>query len=290
LAPIYYASVFFLVNECNNALLAASSASTEKWSLVWSDEFDKDGAPDPAKWDYEPSTYGTGWIREGESQYHTTARRENARVENGLLVLEARKEEFTTATGRQASYTSASLVTKGRASWRYGRIEVRAKLPRGTGTWPAIWMLGDSFGGHAEWPMCGEIDIMEHVGKEPEHIYSTIHYGASREEHTASKQGLFSKPDLYSDFHVYAVEWNENRLDFFVDDSKYHSIDLAEAGVGPDNAFRHPFFLLLTLTIGGPWGGPLIDDGIFPAKFLVDYVRVYQQPLLSGEAARLSAD
>ncbi len=147
------------------------------WSLVWSDEFDYQGLPDSSKWTCEQ-----GWKRNNESQYYTVGRLENCRVEDGMLVIEARRENFATPEGKLAVYTSASLTTKDRAAWKYGRIEVRAKLPRGKGTWPAIWMLANR-SDTLHWPMCGEIDIMEHVGKEPQNVYATIHYGSKRGEH-----------------------------------------------------------------------------------------------------------
>lgn len=258
----------------------ALAAQTTDWELVWSDEFDYTGLPDRAKWGYE-----VGFVRNQELQYYTQDRPENARVENGNLVIEARRETFPNPryeagsqnwqTAREnADYTAASLVTLGKASWQYGRIEVRAKIPQGKGAWPAIWMLGTDRG-KIRWPLCGEIDIMEFVGKEPEFIHGTCHYAGEDGKHKSS--GSKTKTAApYDDFHVYAIEWNEERIDFFFDELKYFSFPLDKAGTGPENAFRKPFYLLINYAVGGSWGGA-VDPGIFPSQYLIDYVRVYQR-------------
>ena len=254
-------------------------APGSKWELVWSDEFDHDGLPDPAKWNYEE-----GYIRNQEKQYYTRERKENARVENGLLVIEGRKEQFKNPRHRPGStnyrsanefadYTAASLVTSKKASWLYGRIEVRAKLPQGQGVWPAIWMLGDNentFG----WPRCGEIDIMEFVGHDPNHVHATLHYSLDGKH--KSNGSKLETPAPYDDFHLYAMEWNKDRMDFFFDDKKYHTFELNTADEKGENPFRKPQFLMINLALGGEWGGK-IDDAIMPQKYLIDYVRVYRE-------------
>ena len=151
-------------------IAVASGVAAAERKLVWSDEFNYQGLPDPAKWGYE-----TGFVRNHESQYYTKERKENARVENGHLVIECRKEQFTPANHVPVNYTAASLITQNKASWQYGRIEVRAKLPHGKGVWPAIWMLGTNIT-QVGWPRCGEIDIMEFIGKEPKNIFGTLHF------------------------------------------------------------------------------------------------------------------
>ena len=249
---------------------AGDAVGGQKWRLVWSDEFDSEGLPDSAKWGYE-----TGFVRNNESQYYTKARLENARVENGCLILEGRKESFLPEKGTSAEYTSASITTRNKASWKYGRVEARAKLPQGRGVWPAIWMLGTSYGNDADWPMCGEIDILEFVGKVPDTIYAAVHYGLSREGHK-TEQGKHVSSNLPNDFHVYSMEWTEERIDFFIDGAPYHSFRLDQAGAGNQNPFRKPFYLILNLALGGSWGGD-IDDSIFPQKYLIDYVRVYER-------------
>lgn len=249
------------------------------WELVWADEFDYEGLPDPARWDYEE-----GFVRNRELQYYTRARLENARVGNGLLTIEARRENWPNPRYRpgsdnwqeersQAAYTAASLVTRYQWAWTYGRFEIRAKLPHGQGIWPAIWTLGanrDTLG----WPACGEIDIMEFVGKEPDHVHATVHYGTKTDHRFL--HGQVVTPSPFADFHRYAVEWFPDRIDFFFDDDRYHRFLVDAAGPGPDNPFRQPHYLLLNLALGGSWGGEL-DDAVLPQQYLIDYVRVYRQ-------------
>jgi beta-glucanase (GH16 family) len=255
------------------------------WKLVWSDEFDEPGLPNPARWGYE-----VGFIRNNESQYYTRARKENARVENGRLVIEARKERWPVerpagkATARRtrqsrdhAEYTSASLTTQGKAAWTYGRVEVRAKLPSGRGTWPAIWMLGTNIG-EVGWPACGEIDIMEFVGYDPGVVHANIHTKKYNHAINTGKGASLKLPDASEAFHVYAVEWDRDQMDFFVDEQKYFTF--RNEGTGPESwPFDRDQYLILNLAIGGGWGGRKgIDDAIFPQKYEIDYVRVYQRP------------
>ena len=261
-------------------LLLASAAPAEEWKLVWSDEFNTPGLPDKAKWDYEE-----GFERNQERQYYTRDRLENARVENGLLVIEGRKESYTPPANRKTSrsprpveYTSASLITLHRAAWRYGRIEMRAKLPAGEGVWPAFWAMGTNRTDRG-WPACGEIDIMEFIGREPDLVHGTVHFAAPGGGGHLSNGGKLQTERPSDDFHVYAIEWSADRIDFFFDDRKYHSFPIDEAGAGPDNPFRKPHYLLVNLALGGTWGGKL-DDTILPQRYLIDYIRVY-----SAEAA-----
>jgi len=272
------------IKFCAVLLFAALSASGAEWRLVWSDEFDKDGLPDPAKWNYE-----TGFLRNNEQQYYTAGRKENARVENGLLIIEARKEQFKNpgfeAAGKGtntwkrsrefADYTSASLTTRGKASWTYGRIEVRAKLPSGRGTWPAIWTLGAN--GGQGWPACGEIDIMEFVGFEPGIVHANIHTRKYNHVKKTGKGSQITIPDASEKFHVYALEWDAEQLKFFVDDHPYFTF--RNEGIGSDAwPYDKDQYLILNLAIGGEWGGQHgIDDAIFPQRYCIDYVRVYQK-------------
>jgi beta-glucanase (GH16 family) len=259
-------------------LLAGTCAHAEKWQLVWSDEFDYQGLPDKTKWDYEE-----GFVRNKESQYYTRARLENARVENGRLIIECRKEHFTPTNHAPVEYTSASLVTRNKVSWQYGRIEVRAKIPQGKGVWPAIWTLGADKS-RVGWPGCGEIDIMEFVGKQPDAIHGTVHFAVAGKHQSDGGQWVTAKP--FDDFHVYAIEWNPERIDFFFDRTKYHTVPLDKAGLGENNPFRAPHFLLINFALGGSWGGP-IDDTVLPQQYLIDYVRVFKA---SGGQADTSAD
>lgn len=243
------------------------------YQLVWSDEFstDPDGLPDPAKWNYEE-----GFIRNSESQYYTKARKENARIENGQLIIEGRKESFPNPSSqgpRVANYTSAALETQFKADWQYGRIEVKAQLPAGKGVWPAIWTLGTDIS-QVGWPRCGEIDIMELVGKEPGIIHGTLHYFINGKHNQSGSQLPVGKPD--ASFHVYATEWTPTCIDIFVDDRKYFSFDVSKADNHGDNPFHKPHYLILNLALGGTWGGP-IDDSIFPQRMTIDYVRIYQK-------------
>lgn len=262
------------------AALAWGGFAAENWKLVWSDEFEGDGLPGAKKWTNE-----VGFIRNRESQYYTAVRKENARLENGKLIIEARKEKFPNArfeAGNNrhgpefAEVTSASLTTQNIAAWKHARIEVRAKLPQGRGVWPAIWMLGTNVR-EVGWPACGEIDIMEYVGFEPDTIHANIH---TRKYNHVKKTGKGDKITVekpFADFHVYAIEWNAEKIDFFVDGKKYFTY-AKEEGAGDDAwPFNHPHYLILNLAIGGAWGGQNgIDDSIFPARYEIDYVRVYQ--------------
>ncbi|HZZ18699.1 MAG TPA: glycoside hydrolase family 16 protein [Opitutaceae bacterium] len=239
------------------------------WELVWADEFNHPGMPDPSKWTYEH-----GFIRNHEKQYYTKGRAENARVEEGMLVIEGRREDFRAKSGDTARYTSASLIAKNPMDWLYGRIEMRAKLPQGRGVWPALWMVGSDLP-RVGWPECGEIDIMEFVGKEPGNIYSTLHYQAAGLHRMNQKRLSSLAPS--DDFHVYAMEWLPERIEFFFDGNRYQSIQTDVAGTGADNPFRKPQRLIINLALGGSWGGE-IDDSALPQKYLIDYVRIYRRP------------
>jgi len=238
----------------------------DNWELVWADEFNYEGLADKNKWDYE-----VGFVRNREKQYYTKARPENARVENGTLIIESRKEKY-----EKGEYTSASLHTRHKAEWTYGRIEVRAKLPTGNGMWPAIWMLGTNRS-KIGWPACGEIDIMENVGFNPDVIQANIHtqaYNHVKGTNKGSKITCEKPSELY---HIYAIEWYEDRIDFFLDDKKYFTFQNEGAGndVWP---YDKPHYLILNAAIGGSWGGQKgIDDTIFPQKYYIDYVRVFEQ-------------
>ncbi len=263
-------------------LVLAAGAFAADWKLVWSDEFDKDGLPNPAKWTYE-----VGYVRNGESQCYTSGRKENARVEKGVLIIEARKEKIKIPEYKAGSndsrnnreytdITAASLITKGLQEWTYGRIEVRAQLPTGRGTWPAIWMLGSNID-QIGWPACGEIDIMENVGFNPDTIHANIHTKKYNHMIGTGKGARILCKKPYESFHVYAVEWFPDHMDFFLDNTKYFTFK--NEGTGRDVwPYDLPHYLILNLAIGGAWGGIKgVDDSIFPQRFLIDYVRVYQK-------------
>lgn len=246
-----------------------SAAKRNGYKLVWSDEFDGPGLPDAKKWSYEVG--GNGWGN-NELEYYTDRRPENARIENGSLIIEARKEDW-----QGKNYTSARLVTKGKAEWKYGRIEARAQLPAGRGTWPAIWMLGADIS-KVGWPRSGEIDIMEHVGFDEGVIHGTIHTEAYNHSKKTQKGQEVPIKNVTTDFHLYAIEWTADKIDFFVDNQKYYTVE--KAVLGSDVAqwpFEQPFFLILNVAVGGGWGGQKgVDESIWPQRMEVDYVRVYQ--------------
>lgn len=241
------------------------------WKQVWADEFDQDGLPDASKWDYDTSRNQAGWFN-NERQYYSRDRLENARVSNGKLIISALKEKLMNAVdyGGQ-SYTSARLLTRGKASWTYGFFEIRAKFSCGLGTWPAIWMLGTK----GVWPDDGEIDIMEHVGKDKGQILGSAYSAAYNWNVGTGNTKKTTVSDACDAFHNYQLRWDQDQLVIGVDDKYYFQF------VNPkDNDYRkwpfsNPQYLLLNLAIGGDLGGP-VDDSIFPAQMEIDYVRIYQ--------------
>jgi beta-glucanase (GH16 family) len=242
-------------------MLAAAWLACSQKKTVWSDEFDYSGTPDTAKWNYDlgdgcPNVCGWG---NNEAQFYTHDLK-NVRVENGHLIIEAHRDSL----GGKA-YTSARIVSKHKGDWLYGRIEVRAKLPKGVGTWPAIWMLS------------GEIDIMEHVGYDPGVVHGTIHTEAYNHVKQTQKEGKITVPDCMDAFHVYAIDWTKDKIDFFVDDSLYHTVNRDPNDDYKGWPFDQRFHLIMNIAVGGNWGGQKgIDDSIWPQRMEVDYVRVYQ--------------
>lgn len=239
------------------------------WILQWADEFDDDGLPDPRRWSYDAGGHGWG---NSELQHYTRERAENARVEGGRLIIEARKE-----TWEDSAFTSARLVSKGEGDWTYGRIEVRAKLPAGRGTWPAIWMLPST--PDRRWPDDGEIDIMEHVGHDPGIVHASIHTTAYNHVRSTQKTATIAVPDAQDAFHVYSVEWTRLRVTCLIDDFAYFSYDRAPDATKDEWPFDHDFHLVLNVAVGGSWGDTEgIDETAFPARLEIDYVRVLQRP------------
>lgn len=253
-------------------ILAEESATSNPlpWKLVWSDEFNYTGKPDPTKWNYE-----LGFIRNNEPQCYTS-RLKNAHVENGYLVLEARRESFLNfARGPKqkpkADYTSASLCTLGKQSWTYGRFEIRAKLPTAIPAWSAFWMVGENRQ-LVRWPACGEFDIMEHWGKRPNENCASINYLENGKKGGVQKGIRFSSPD---DFHVYAMEWSPKQIDFFIDGEKYQSVPMNTIHDDGGQTFHLPFYIILNLALD-PYATASLKNTSFPIRFIVDYVRVYQ--------------
>ena len=246
----------------------------DDWQPIWCDEFDVDGLPDSSKWMYDVG--GTGWGN-NELQYYTNADIDNAFVEDGILNITAIKE-----TVSSRDYTSARLVTKYQGDWKYGRIQVRAKMPSGRGLWAAIWMLPTEwvYGG---WPYSGEIDIMEYVGYDPGIVHGTIHTG--RFNHSLGTQIGYTKavPTVEEEFHVYEMIWEPSKIQLFIDGALYATfgynpdinVDVENSDAWP---FDQTFHLILNLAVGGNWGGVMgVDNSIFPQSMQVDYVRVFQQ-------------
>ncbi len=244
------------------------------WTLVWSDEFDgPDGSsPDLKKWTYDMG--GHGWGNK-ELEYYTN-RLQNAQIKGGNLVITTQKETYSGADGVMRNYTSARLKTQGLFTQKYGRFEARIKIPAGQGTWPAFWMLGnniDSVG----WPKCGEIDIMENIGKEPGIVHGSLH-GPRTTARTSDATAVFRLPagqNFADDFHLYAVEWEPGVVRFYVDTNLYATFSSAQWAPGGTWVFDHPFFLLLNVAVGGTWPGSPDSTTVFPQQMLVDYVRVY---------------
>jgi beta-glucanase (GH16 family) len=250
------------------------SGQKANWALTWSDEFEGSSGskPDPARWVVESG--GGGWGN-NELEYYTD-RRQNIRQQDGNLVIEALKEKFVGPNGVHRDYTSARLKTEGRFAQQYGRFEARIKVPNGKGLWPAFWMLGDNFSS-ADWPACGEIDIMEKGGSEPSTISGSMHgpgYSAGN-----ALTGIYTPPDAHfaDDFHVFAVEWEARSVRFFVDGKLYATKVPADLPPGKPWVFDHPFFIVLNLAVGGKYPGNPNNSTVFPQQMLVDYVRVYSR-------------
>jgi beta-glucanase (GH16 family) len=252
-----------------------TKSESPAWKLTWSDEFNgaNGSAVDASKWVAESG--GGGWGND-ELEYYTT-RLDNARQQDGNLVIKVLQEKYTGADGVTRNYTSARLKTLGKFSQAYGRFEARIKIPRGQGIWPAFWMLGDDID-KTGWPTCGEIDIMENIGKEPALVHGTIHGPGYSGEHGIGAPYRLSTNQIFADdFHVFAVEWGPNAIRFYVDDHLYTTTTPADLPKGAKWVYDHPFFLLLNVAVGGGWPGSPDASSVFPQTMLVDYVRVYER-------------
>ena len=249
---------------------AAVPAAPAGWKLVWDDEFDHGTQPDPARWSYDVG--GTGWGNH-ELQFYTEARRENCRVEDGHLVIEARRESW-----HHSAYTSARLVTRNKGDWNSGRFEIRARLPLARGTWPAIWMLPTVWNlGNGGWPDNGEIDIMEHVGFAPGVVHASTHSQQNQWRNHNQRTATFAVPDAGTAFHTYGMEWDEDEIRIYVDDHHYFT-SRRDGGDWKSWPFTRDFHLVLNLAVGGDWGGVNgVDEAAFPQRMEIAYVRVYQR-------------
>ena len=261
--------LLFAVTTCL-APVAELPPAPAGWKLIWQDEFDRGSQPDSTKWNYDVG--GDGWGNK-ELQFYTAARPENARIEDGHLVIEARREPWQ---GRE--YTSTRLVTKGKADWIHGRFEIRAKLPLGRGTWPAIWMLPTVWNlGNGQWPDNGEIDIMEHVGYNPGVVHASTHSQKNQWRNNNQRTATINVPDAGTAFHTYALEWDAEEIRIYVDDRHYFT-SRKEGGDWTSWPFYREFYLVLNLAVGGDWGAVKgVDASAFPQRMEVDYVRVYKR-------------
>jgi beta-glucanase (GH16 family) len=278
--PVAFALSAFLTTGTT-----ASASNPAVWSLVWRDEFDgpSGSAVDSSKWSFDVG--GKGW---GNKELETyTSRTENAHLEGGLLVIRALKETFAGPDNITRNYTSARLLTKNKFSQAYGRFEARIKIPYGQGIWPAFWMLGDNID-TAHWPNCGEIDIMENIGKEPSIVHGTFHGpGYSGGSGVSAAYILPNGQKFSDDFHTFAVEWEPNVMRFYVDGLLYKTRTPADLPPGTSWVFDHPFFIILNVAVGGSWPGSPDATTVFPQKMQVDYVRVYQRSSPSNVPALL---
>ncbi len=250
----------------------------DDYPLAWADEFDRDGLPDGTKWSFDTRMNAEGWPNK-ERQYYAYARHKNSRVENGHLILQAHHEtlnaeEYPDWGGQD--YTSARLTSRGLGEWTYGFFEIRAKLPCGRGTWPAIWTL--STRPDMKWPRDGEIDIMEHVGHDPFRVHGTVHTGAFNHRRKNAKGSHIKRGDVCSEFHRYQMHWTPDWIRIGVDDEVYFEFENLKTGYEAW-PFDEPQYLILNLAVGGRWAAQKgIDNDALPRSFEIDYVRVFQDP------------
>lgn len=266
--------LLFLIVLVEISCTSTSKNLKEEYSLVWQDEFNYTGYPDSSKWDYDigngcPGLCGWG---NNELQYYTRKSLDNARVDEGILTIEMQKEPI-----ENYNYSSARLVTRGRQDWQYGRFEIRAKLPQSNGVWSALWMLPTDPSLYGSWPDCGEMDIMENVGFEPETIFASVHTATLNFLKGTQKSTTFNVPDNSDEFHTYMLEWDEEEITVLVDDEPYFSLKNDHQGY-KNWPFDQPMYLLLNIAYGGNWGGMKgLEPDKLPQKMEIDYVRVYQK-------------
>ncbi len=265
---------WLLLCGCSAAQVAgpAPTPVPGPWKLAWSDEFNSpDGSgPDAGNWGFD---LGGGGFGNHELESYTS-RPQNVQIQSGNLVITALKENYTGTDGIQRDYTSARLKTQGKFDQAYGRFEARIKIPYGQGMWPAFWMLGNDID-TAGWPTCGEIDIMENIGKEPGIVHGTIHGPGYSGSGGLSAPYSITSGRFADDFHIFAVEWEPKEIRFYVDSVLYATRTPTELPAGTKWVYDHPFFIILNLAVGGDWPGSPDATTTFPQTMLVDYVRVY---------------
>ena len=241
-----------------------------EYTLVWADDFGLDGKPDPAKWTFE--TGGHGWGN-GESQFYVDSQK-NAFVQGGSLFLKAFHESHG-----ENQYTSAKITTYGKAAWQYGKFEIRAKLPRGKGSWPAIWMMPVDSKQGVRWPLCGEIDIMEHVGWDENKVHVSLHTDLYNHQNHTQRTASEALEDVFHKFHVYGMEWTDEKITFTFDGREIKTWTRGDNGTDSTALgwpFDKPYYIILNIAVGGFWGGE-IDNNTLPYTMEVDYVHVYQK-------------
>ena len=270
---LVFASVLFLFSCSHKAFKdnTTSTASPQSYpghSLVWADEFNGTDV-DTASWTFEKGNGQNGWGN-NELQYYT-GRPENVRIQDGKLLITARKERY-----ESFDYTSARMVTMDKREFKFGRIDIRAKLPEGQGIWPALWMLGTNFD-KVGWPKCGEIDIMELLGHQPSQTHSTVHFGSDWSTHDDKGKMYSISPGKFSErFHLFSMQWTLNSIHFFVDDQKFFEVNPSTVGEQA-YPFNQDFFFLINLAVGGNWPGSPDETTLFPQTLEVDYIRVFQK-------------
>jgi beta-glucanase (GH16 family) len=254
---------------------SVQAADPAVWRLVWSDEFNgaNNSQIDSTRWTAEVG--GDGWGNK-ELEYYTN-RIENAYQSGGSLVIKALKENYTATDNVMRDYTSARLITKNKFAAKYGRFEARIKIPYGQGLWPAFWLLGSDIDSRG-WPTCGEIDIMENIGREPATIHGTIHGpGYSADKGPSSSYSLPNRQRFADSFHTFAIEWEPTVIRFYCDGVLYKTRTPADLPEGTKWVYDHPFFIILNVAVGGSWPGNPDPTTVFPQTMQVDYVRVYQR-------------
>ncbi|MEL4306735.1 glycoside hydrolase family 16 protein [Joostella sp. CR20] len=259
---LYFCTLFLFFISAEK-LFSQTSTTKDEYTLVWEENFDKPNLNE-ADWNFElgdgcPNNCGWG---NNERQQYT---KNNHRIENGNLIITAKKDGD--------NYTSTRITTRGKHEFLYGIIEAKAKLPTGKGIWPAFWMLGANIK-DVGWPTCGEIDILEYVGKEPQTIYTTIHTKDTHGDHASSHKTIFE--NIEKGYHTYKMEWTPQKIDFYVDNKFVYSYNPEDKTIG-NWPFFEPQYIIVNMAVGGNFGGPEVDDSIFPQEYSIDYIKVYQK-------------
>lgn len=263
---VFMSFITLVILTTTNCSTDETQTVTNFTELVMQDEFNTDGAPNSALWNYDIGNGVNGWGN-NELEYYTD-RTENVKVENGYLLITAKEEQFN-----GSSYTSAKLTTNGLFEQAYGRFEARIRLPYGQGMWPAFWLLGANCD-EVIWPQCGEIDIMEYRGQEPTTVHGTVHGPGYSAGDAITKSFSLENDRFDTGFHVFGIEWTSEYINYYVDNKLYNQITPAD--VPGEWVFNQPFYIIINLAVGGNYVGYPNSETVFPQTMLVDYVRVYK--------------